>query len=58
MNERQFFITYAICVLVAQIAVSIALHLLGAGDETQASVYALFLGVAGLCGGLLLLRYR
>jgi hypothetical protein len=58
MTERQFFITYAVCVLVAQVAVSVALRLLGADDETQASVFALFLGAAGLGGGLLLLRYR
>jgi hypothetical protein len=58
MTERQFLIVFAICVLVAEAAVSVALRLLGADDETQASVYGLFLGAAGLSGGLLLLRYR
>ena len=58
MTERQFFIVFAICVLVAEVAVFITLRLLGVGEETQASVFALFLGAAGLGGGLLLLRYR
>jgi hypothetical protein len=58
MTERQFLIVFAVCVLVAEVALSVALRLLGADDETQASIYGLFLGAAGLSGGLLLLRYR
>ena len=58
MTERQFFIAYGAGVLVAELIVLTALGLLGADDETKGAVLALFLGVAGLGGGLLLLRYR
>ena len=58
MTERQFFIVFALSVLVVEVALLVSLRLLGADDETQASVFALFVGAAGLGGGLLLLRYR
>ena len=58
MTERQFLIAYGISVIVAEVIVVGVLRLLGADSETRASVYALFLGAAGLGGGLLLLRYR
>lgn len=58
MTEKQFFIAFGICVLLVEVALFITLRLLGANEETQASVFALFVGAAGLTGGLLLLRYR
>jgi hypothetical protein len=58
MTERQFFIVFAICVLLAEAALLAVLRMSGADEETQASVFALFVGAAGLSGGLLLLRYR
>jgi hypothetical protein len=57
MTQRQAFIACGIGVLVAEIILTGALVLLGADDETRASVYALFLGFAALSSGLFMNRY-
>lgn len=58
MTERRALILFAIGAMLLQAVVHVALAQLGASSETLATTYALLLGVLGLAGGLIFLRYH
>ncbi|MGN6275782.1 MAG: hypothetical protein ACTHNP_07610 [Solirubrobacterales bacterium] len=58
MTERRAFTLYGIGAVLLEVIVLGAMHHFGAGSEAIGSAYALLLGVLGLCGGLLFLRYH
>jgi hypothetical protein len=58
MTERRAFILFGIGAALLEAIVLAAMARLGAGSEAMASAYWLLLGVLGLAGGLLFLRYH
>lgn len=58
MTERRAFILFGIGAALLEVTVLGAMHHFGAGSEAMGSAYAFLLGVLGLCGGLIFLRYH
>jgi hypothetical protein len=58
MTQRRAFILFGIGATLLEVIVLAAMHRLGAGSEAMASAYWLLLGLLGLGGGLIFLRYH
>lgn len=58
MTERRAFILFGIGAALLEAIVLAVMDRFGAGSEAIAAAYWLLLGVLGLCGGLIFLRYH